>query len=107
MANIPLLDVVSATTDETGTATTMDGGRAVLHISATSYGTNGKVVVKASSDGVNFTTLADPATTSGLAEYSADIIFNLDKLAQGWSIRADLIISTGTATVVKVVMGTN
>ena len=106
MSNILLLDAASqGSPGKTGNPKNMNGGRTVIHIFATSYGTDGKVVLKASSDGTNFTTLEDPATSSGLAEYSSDIIFNIDKLAQGWSIRADLVITTGTATGLKVYMG--
>jgi hypothetical protein len=105
MANIKLIDALTSGSTVVGTPETSDGNRTTIHIFATSYGTDGKVVLKASSDGVNFTTLEDPATTSGLAEYSANIIFNMDKPAQGWSIRADLEITSGTATAVNVIMG--
>ena len=108
MSNIILLQAASqGTPGKTGDPAKMDGSSVVISIRATSYGTDGKVVMKASEDGTNFTTLEDPATSSGLAEYSADIMFNVDRLAQGWTIRADLVITTGTATGLKVTMGTN
>ena len=107
MSNIKLVDIASTAVDVEGTAENMDGGAAVVSITATSYGTDGKVVLKASADGVIFTTLEDAATTSGLAEYSEDIIFNLDRIAQGWQFRVDFEITTGTATDVKVFLGTN
>ena len=108
MSNILILEAASqGTPGKTGDPIDMDGSRSVLHIFATSYGTDGKIVIKASSDGSTFTTLEDPATTSGLAEYSADTIFNLDKIPQGWTLRADLEITTGTATGLKVYLGTN
>lgn len=107
MSNIPLLTVPSSAAPVEGTPKNMDGGRAVISITATSYGTDGKIVIKASADGTIFTTLKDPGTASGLAEYSENIAFNVDKLAQGWQIRADLEISSGTATAVEVIMGTN
>lgn len=107
MANIKLIDNLATAITVVGTPVTMDGGRVVISITATDYGTDGKVVLKASADGIIFTTLEDASTGSGLAEYSADILFNLDKLAQGWQIRADFEITTGTATDVTVIMGTN
>lgn len=107
MANKKLIDNLTSGSTVLGTPVTMDGGRAVISITATSYGADGKVVLKASADGTIFTTLEDATTSSGLAEYSANILFNLDKLAQGWKIRADLEITSGTATDVTVIMGTN
>ena len=107
MANKKLIDNLTSDSTVLGTPVTMDGGRVVISITATSYGGDGKVVLKGSADGTIFTTLEDFATPSGLAEYSTDIFFNLDKLAQGWKIRADLVIASGTATDVTVIMGTN
>ena len=106
MANIRLIDNLTSAAPVVGTPQTMDGGATVISIKATSFGTDGKIVIQASPDGVNFTTLEDPGTASGLAEYSADIMFNVDKLAQAWSIRVDLEITSGIATGVTVIMGT-
>lgn len=108
MANIRLIDNLTSASPVVGTPQIMDGGRAVISITATDYGTDGKVAIKASADGTIFTTLEDASTGSGLAEYSADILFNLDKLAQGWQIRADFEgITSGTSTALTVIMGTN
>ena len=105
MSNIFLIRNLTSAAPVVGTPEIMDGGATVLSIKATSYGADGKIVIKASADGTNFTTLEDAGTGSGLAEYSADIVFNLDKLAQGWSIRTDLEITSGTATAINVIMG--
>jgi hypothetical protein len=106
MSNILLLTVASSAASVEGDPKNMDGGRTVISITAASYGADGKIVIKGSADGTIFTTQRDPGTPSGLAEYSEDIQFNVDKLPQGWQIRADLEISSGTATDVKVIMGT-
>jgi len=108
MANTTLLDVASqGTPGVDGTPVLMDGSYKTIHIQATSYGTDGKIVLKESPnvDGAVFVTMRDPNTTSGLAEYSANDSPVLDRLPAGWLIRADLEITTGTATAVLVIMG--
>lgn len=107
MANIKILEVVSATGNVEGTPFNLDGAKKTIHIQATSYGTNGKIVLKESPnvDGAAFVTVRDPNTVSGLAEYSADTQLVLDRLPAGWKIRADIEISSGTMTNALVVMG--
>ena len=107
MANKILLEVASSAAGVQGDAQGTKGDNFPIQISATSYGTDGKIVIKGSADGSVYTTLSDPNTASGLAEYDADTIIKVDRLAQSWKIRADLEISAGTATGVKVVMGAN
>ena len=109
MSNIPILEVASSGSSVNGAATSMLGAGVAIEVQADSYGTNGKVVLKARSayDGSVFKTLTDPNTVSGLAEYSADAVVYLDRLGQGWEIRADLVITTGTATNVLAIMSTN
>ncbi len=109
MANVKLIDNLTSNSPVEGTPADMDGGRVVIYISADDYGTDGKVVIKTSAEnGLAFVTLTDPTTSSGLAEYSDDIVFNLDKLAQSWLIRADFEgITSGTSTNLNVIMGTN
>lgn len=108
MANIRLIDDLTSASPVVGTPFIMDGGRVVIHITATDFGTDGQVVIKASADGTIFTTLEDASTASGLAEYNANIILNIDKLGQGWKIRADFEgITGGTSTALTVIMGTN
>ena len=104
MSNEILLDVASATTDETGAAFNLDGSNFNIHIQADSYGTNGKVRLlgRAKSSGMNFVVLQDPETPTGLAEYTDDRIVLIDRLTASMEIRADFIISSGTATNVKV-----
>lgn len=105
---VELLRVASSASGVQGTPANMDGGPVNIAIKATSFGTDGKVVLKASPnyDGsFPFITLEDKNTLSGLAEYSANTAsVRLDSLPAGWQIRADLEISSGTATVLLVVM---
>ena len=105
MAVQTILEVASATSNEQGTEINLDGDSLNLDIQADSYGTNGKIVVKAKANvpGAVFKTLDDPATVSGLAEYAANTIKYIDRLKAGMILRVDLEISSGTAINVKVV----
>jgi len=105
MSNETLLSVASSASGVTGTPTLMEGASVSVQIQATSYGVNGQVVLKGSADGTTFITLKDAAGAT--AAYSANTIVVIDRLGQGWQIRADLVISSGTATVVSAVMSTN
>lgn len=104
MANIKILEEASVTANLEGTPFNMNGSIKTISIQADSYGTNGKIILKASPnvDGAVFQTLEDG---SGLAEYSANKQVVLDKLPAGWQIRADITISSGTMTNALVVMG--
>jgi len=108
MANIKLLEVASqGTPGVSGTPVIMDGSYKTIHVQATDYGTDGKIVLKESPnvDGAVFTTMRDKNSVSGLAEYSTDDQVTFDRLPQGWFIRADIVITTGTMTGALVVMG--
>jgi hypothetical protein len=108
MSNTTLLSVASqGTPGVNGTAANMNGSEVSIDVQADSYGTDGKVVLKAraNSTGSVFKTLEDTNTISGLAEYSANTASIRLMLPAGWQIRADLVISTGTATNVLVIMG--
>jgi len=108
MANKKLIDNLDSAIAVEGTPVVMDGGRVVIHITATDYGTDGQVAIKGSADGIIFTTLKDSTTITELAEYTANVIINIDKLGQGWQIRADFEgITGGTSTALNVTMGTN
>lgn len=108
MSNRVILDVASqGSPGVEGTPVNMSGGKVTAHIQADSYGTDGKIVLKASAntDNTDFITLEDPLTASGLAEYSANTSKVIDFLPTGWLLRADLVIGTGTFTNALVVVG--
>jgi hypothetical protein len=109
MSNIVLLQTASqGTPGVNGTAVNMEGGPVSIDIQADSYGTDGKVVLKAKANynaSSAFKTLEDPNTISGLAEYSANTASVRISLPSGWQLRADLVITTGTATNLIVIMG--
>lgn len=109
MANIELLNLVSqGSPGANGDPVNMNGGEVSIDIQASSYGTDGKVVLKARANysaASVFKTLEDPNSISGLAEYSANTASVRVRLPAGWQIRADLVITTGTATNVIVYMG--
>ena len=109
MSNTVLLNIASqGTPGADGTPVNMNGSEVSIDIQADSYGTDGKVVLKAKSNyGASsaFKTLEDTNTISGLAEYSANTASIRLMLPAGWQIRADLVITTGTATNVLAVMG--
>jgi hypothetical protein len=105
MSQEVLLNVVSATSDVTGDAFNSDGSSFNIHIQADSYGTNGKVLLqgKANDTDMDFVTLQDPLSLSGLAEYAANTIVYIDRLTAGMQYRAKLEVSTGTVTNLRVV----
>lgn len=106
MANIELLNVASSTIIVNGDPVKMDGGQSSISISATSYGGDGIVTLLVSADGIKFTNLPDASTGNGLAQYSADTIININRLPMGWSIKANLVVTSGTVTSLVVIMGT-
>ena len=108
MSNDILLDVSSqGSPGVQGIPVLLTGGKRSVTIQAVSYGGDGKIVLKGSSnvDGSLFLTLSDSGTASGLAEYSSDSVVVIDFLPSGWLLRADLEISSGTASDVLVVLG--
>lgn len=107
MSNEILLNVSSATSNQTGTVQNSNGAKITVSIQADSYGGDGQVVLRANANvtGSSFNTLPDTNTSSGLAEYSDNTFVVIDRLPQGWSLRADLEISSGTATNVLVAAG--
>ena len=108
MSNTVLLSITSqGTPGADGTPVNLNGSEVSIDIQADSYGTDGKVVLKARSNSAAsvFKTLEDTNTISGLAEYSANTASIRLMLPAGWQIRADLVITTGTATNVLAVMG--
>jgi hypothetical protein len=109
MSNTELLSVASqGNPGVNGTAVNMNGSEVSIDIQASSFGGDGKVVLKARSNygAANlFKTLEDANTISGLAEYTANTAGIRVSLPAGWQIRADLVITSGTATNVIVIMG--
>jgi len=109
MSNTELLSVASqGSPGVEGTPVNMNGSEVSIDIQASSFGGDGKVVLKARANygAANaFKTLEDVNTISGLAEYSSNTAGVRVSLPAGWQIRADLVITSGTATLVSVYMG--
>ncbi len=107
MANQVLANISSTAITVEGTPLQVDGGKSVVSISATSYGVDGQVVLKGSPDGSVYTTLTDSDSPTCRSEYRGDSIVVVDKLGQGWFIRADFEITDGTGTGILVTLSTN